>query len=70
MKIKRNLMRLASLSVMLVALLAILSCGGGASGGGGCAGGDGGKDMLQEDKYLWVLCVSTDPAYTTQSFLI
>ncbi len=66
MEAKRNLMRLASLSVTLVALLAIFGCGGGSAGGGG--GGEGGKDLLQEVKDRGMLRVSTDPAYPPQSF--
>ena len=66
MEAKRNLMRLASLSVTLVALLAIFGCGGGSAGGGG--GGEGGGDLLQEIKDRGVLRVSTDPAYPPQSF--
>ena len=65
MEAKRNLMRLASLSVTLVALLAIFGCGGGSAGGGG---GEGGGDLLQEIKDRGVLRVSTDPAYPPQSF--
>jgi ABC-type amino acid transport system permease subunit len=45
MEVERNLMRLASLSVTLVVLLAIIGCGGGSAGGG-----DSGKDLLQEVK--------------------
>ena len=67
MEAKRNLMRLASLSVTLVALLAIFGCGGGSAGGGG-GGGEGGGDLLQEIKDRGVLRVSTDPAYPPQSF--
>ncbi len=70
MEAKRNLMRLASLSVTLVALLAIFGCGGGSSGGGGGGGGEGGKDLLQEVKDRGMLRVSTDPAYPPQSFQI
>ena len=66
MEAKRNLMRLVSLSVTLVALLAIFGCGGGSAGGGG--GGEGGGDLLQEIKDRGVLRVSTDPAYPPQSF--
>ena len=66
MEAKRNLMRLTSLSVTLVALLAIFGCGGGSAGGGG--GGEGGKDLLQEVKDRGMLRVSTDPAYPPQSF--
>ena len=66
MEAKRNLMRLASLSVTLVALLAIFGCGGDSAGGGG--GGEGGGDLLQEIKDRGVLRVSTDPAYPPQSF--
>ena len=66
MEAKRNLMRLTSLSVTLVALLAIFGCGGGSAGGGG--GGEGGGDLLQEIKDRGVLRVSTDPAYPPQSF--
>jgi ABC-type amino acid transport substrate-binding protein len=68
MEAKRNLMRLASLSVTLVALLAIFGCGGGSAGGGGGGGGEGGKDLLQEVKDRGMLRVSTDPAYPPQSF--
>jgi hypothetical protein len=57
MEVERNLMRLASLSVTLVVLLAIIGCGGGSTGGG-----DSGKDLLQEVKDRGVLRVSTDPA--------
>src|SRR5687768_1453722 len=57
-------MRLASLSVTLVALLAVFGCGGGSAGGGG-----GGGDLLQEVKDRGVLRVSTDAAYPPQSFL-
>jgi polar amino acid transport system substrate-binding protein len=67
MKAKRNLMRLASLFITLVALLAISGCGGGSAGGGG-GGGEGSKDLLQEVKDRGVLRVSTDPAYPPQSF--
>ena len=66
MEAKRNLMRLASLSVTLVALLAIFGCGGGSAGGGG--GGEGGGDLLQEVRDRGVLRVSTDPVYPPHSF--
>ena len=70
MKVKRNLMRMASLSVALVAFLAVFGCGGGSAGGGGggAGGGGGGGDLLQEVKDRGVLRVSTDPAYPPQSF--
>ena len=71
MEAKGKLMRLASLSVMLVALLAIFGCGGGAAGGGGGGGGGGGEgggDLLQEVKDRGVLRVSTDPVYPPHSF--
>ena len=57
-------MRLASLSVVLVALLAIVRCGGGCAG----RGGEGGGDLLQEVKDRGVLRVSTDPVYPPHSF--
>ena len=61
-------MRLASLFITLVALLAISGCGGGSAGGGGGGGGEGSKDLLQEVKDRGVHRVSTDPAYPPQSF--
>jgi ABC-type amino acid transport substrate-binding protein len=67
MKLKRNVGRLASLAVALVALVAVTACGGGGSAGGG--GGDGGGgNLLQEIKDRGVLRASTDPAYPPQSF--
>jgi polar amino acid transport system substrate-binding protein len=67
MKLKRNVGRLASLAVALVALVAVTACGGGGSAGGG--GGDGGGgNLLQEIKDRGVLRASTDPAYLPQSF--
>jgi polar amino acid transport system substrate-binding protein len=67
MKLKRNVGRLASLAVALVALVAVTACGGGGSACGG--GGDGGGgNLLQEIKDRGVLRASTDPAYPPQSF--
>jgi polar amino acid transport system substrate-binding protein len=59
---KRNLGRLASLAVAIVAVLAITSCGGGSSAEGG------GGNALQEIKDRGTLRLSTDPAYPPQSF--
>jgi len=60
---KRNLGRLASLTVAIVAVLAVTACGGGSSGSSG-----GGGNLLQEVKDRGTLRVSTDPAYPPQSF--
>ena len=60
---KRNLGRLASLTVAIVAVLAVTACGGGSSGSSG-----GGGNLLQEIKDRGTLRVSTDPAYPPQSF--
>ena len=60
---KRNLGRLASLAVALVAVLVVTACGGGSSGSSG-----GGGNLLQEVKDRGTLRVSTDPAYPPQSF--
>jgi polar amino acid transport system substrate-binding protein len=59
---KRNLGRLASLAVGLVALLVVTARGGGSSAEGG------GGNALQEVKDRDTLRVSTDPAYPPQSF--
>ena len=61
---KRNLLRLASLAVAILAVLAVSACGGSSSGSSG-----GGGNLLQEIKDRGTLRVSTDPAYPPQSFL-
>jgi polar amino acid transport system substrate-binding protein len=59
---KRNLGRLASLAVAILAVLAVTACGGSSSAG------SGGGNLLQEVKDRGTLRVSTDPAYPPQSF--
>jgi polar amino acid transport system substrate-binding protein len=59
---KRTLVRLASLAVAILAVLAVTACGGGSSAEGG------GGNALQEVKDRGTLRVSTDPAYPPQSF--
>jgi ABC-type amino acid transport substrate-binding protein len=59
---KRNLGRLTSLAVAILAVLAVTACGGGSSAEGG------GANALQEVKDRGTLRVSTDPAYRPQSF--
>jgi polar amino acid transport system substrate-binding protein len=59
---KRNLGRLASLAVAILAVLAVTACGGSSSAG------RGGGNLLQEVKDRGTLRVSTDPAYPPQSF--
>ena len=54
---KRNLGRLASLAVAILAVLAVTACGGNSSAG------SGGGNLLQEVKDRGTLRVSTDPAY-------
>lgn len=61
---KRNLWKLVSLAVTLVAVLVVSACGGGGSSGQGGGGGS----LLQEVKDRGTLRVSTDPAYPPQSF--
>ena len=61
----RNLGRLASLAVAILAVLAVTACGGGGSSGSS----DGGGDLLQEIKDRGTIRVSTDSAYPPQSFL-
>ncbi|MBA2714983.1 MAG: transporter substrate-binding domain-containing protein [Rubrobacteraceae bacterium] len=61
---KRNLVKLVSLAVTLVAVLLVSACGGGESAGGSSGGGN----LLQEVKDRGTLRVSTDPAYPPQSF--
>jgi polar amino acid transport system substrate-binding protein len=62
---KRNVGRLASLLVAILAALAVTACGGGGSSGSS----DGGGNLLQEVKDRGTLRVSTDPSYPPQSFL-
>jgi polar amino acid transport system substrate-binding protein len=59
----RNLGKLASLAVAILAVLAVTACGGGSSGSS-----DGGGNLLQEIKDRGTIRVSTDPAYPPQSF--
>jgi polar amino acid transport system substrate-binding protein len=61
---KRNLQRLVSLAVAILAVLAVTACGGGSS-----ASSEGGGNLLQEIKDRGTLRVSTDPAYPPQSFV-
>lgn len=61
---ERNLWKLVSLAVTLVAVLLVSACGGGGSSGEGGGGGN----LLQEVKDRGTLRVSTDPAYPPQSF--
>ena len=65
---KKNLGRLASLAVAILAVLAVAACGGGGSAGGSSEDGGGGN-LLQEIEDRGVLRAATDPAYPPQSFV-
>jgi polar amino acid transport system substrate-binding protein len=66
---RKNLWRLASLVLAIMAAMAITACGGGSSSGDGGSGSGGDGNLLQEIKDRGVLRASTDPAYPPQSFL-
>jgi hypothetical protein len=55
---KKHVGRLASLAVVILAVLAVTACGG----GGSASSSDGGGNLLKEIKDRGTIRVSTDPA--------